>query len=164
MLRRHRPDLYGWKMGFRQLVHDVRGTYSARDIIAEQMWLGSIHPAVVVSEDPGRIAAYSSDLDCVAIFGYTSAFLEEYRLRERSRLLTVNYYSQDQPHTDLSFGPGKHTGWTGMHPIIADFLTADEERLEEQKAAIPDALWARTWSLGRERLRHHPEVWRIGRP
>jgi hypothetical protein len=78
--------------------------------------------------------------------------------------LTVNYYSKGAPDTDLSFGPGKCTDWTGMAPIIADFLTADEERLEEQKAAIPDAHWARTWSLGRERLRDHPGVWRIGRP
>jgi hypothetical protein len=46
MLRRQRPDLYGWKIWVRQLIHDLRGTYSARDIITEQLWLGSIHPAV----------------------------------------------------------------------------------------------------------------------
>jgi hypothetical protein len=164
MLRRHRPDLYGWKMGLRQLVHDIRGTYSSRDLIAEQMWLGSIHPAVVVSVSPDRIAAYSSDLDCVAILGYSAALLEGCGLRERSRLLTVNYYSDGPPDTDIVFGPGKCTSWTGMQPIIADFLTTDQDRLEKQKEEIPDALWTRTWTIGRERLRDYPEVWRPGRP
>lgn len=163
MLRRRRPDLYGWTAGFVQFAHDCLGTSSPRDLIAEQLWLGSLHPAVVVSADPGRIAAYSSDLDCVAVLGYPAALLAECGLREGSRLLTVNYYSQGKPDADLAFGPGKCTDWTGMKPLIADFLTADENRLATQKAEIPDALWERTWTLGRERLRDHPGVHRSGR-
>jgi hypothetical protein len=164
MLRRLRPDLFGFSTWFPQLLHNLRGTYSVRDIIKEHLWLGSVHPAMVLSLEPGRVAAYSSDLDCVAILAYSPDFLEEFGLTERSRLIGVNYYSTGPKEADIEFGPGKCTSWTGMTPIIAEFVTREGARLEKLKEDIPKRLWARTWELGQERIRSHPKVWRSGKP
>lgn len=163
-LRRLRPDLYGLRYWFHQALHNLRGTYSVRDIIKEHLWLGSIHPAMVLSMKPGRIAAFSLELDCVAILGYFPEFLDEFGLSEGGRLLGVNYYSTGPKHPDLEFGPGKCADWTGFQPIIADFVTDDEARLADRKAAVPERLWARTWELGQVRLRKYPDRWRSGEP
>jgi hypothetical protein len=164
MLQRLRPDLYGWRHWLRQVIHNLRSTYSLRDIITEHLWLGSIQPAVVVSMDRGQVAAYSKELDCVAILAYSPEFLDEFNLSDRSRLLAVNYYASGEKHADLDFGPGKCATWTGFHPIIADFVSRDDARLAEQKDAIAEQLWERTWELGRTRIRHHPDIWRSGQP
>lgn len=110
------------------------------------------------------MAAYFRELDCVAILSYSPDFLDEFDLSDRSHLLGVNYYSTGAKHADLEFGPGRCTTWTGFHPIIAAFVTGDRDRLAEQKASVPEYLWDRTWELGRERIRTHPEVWRSGEP
>jgi hypothetical protein len=145
-------------------MHDIRGTLSERDIIKEHLWLGSIQPALVLSRAPGRVAAYSAELDCVAILSYQRAYLDAFGLDEGSRLLGVNYYSTGPKQADLEFGPGKCTTWTGFQPIIADFVTDDEARLAERKRAIPRKLWARTWELGCESIARHPRRRRSGAP
>lgn len=164
MLRRLRPDLYGLRSWLRQLLHDWRGTYSLRDIIKEHLWLGSIQPALVVSHKPGRVAAYSLELDCVALLGYHTEFLDEFGLRRGARLIGVNYYTSGAKQADLDFGPGKCADWSGFTPIIADFVSGDTARLDEQKAAIAEPLWERTWELGRHYLETHPQIWRSGEP
>jgi len=166
LLRRLRPDLFGWRAALAQKIHDLRNTLSERDLIKEQLWLGSIQAALVVSVEPGRVAAYSDELDCVAMLSYRPAFLQDLGLREGARLLTVNYYDTAGKHLDLDYGPGMSAtcGWTGVHPIIADFLTDDTDRLEERKEAVPVEEWERTWELGCDKLQYQPGAWRSGRP
>jgi hypothetical protein len=166
MLRRQRPDLYGLSGAVRQKLLDLLNRLSARDRIKEQMWLGSIQAALVVSTDPGRVAAYSKELDCVAVLAYSSRWLHDLDLQEGSRLLTVNYHDRAGKHADLDFGPRKRVPcrWTGFHPIIADFLTEDHVRLAERKKALPEADWQRTEELGYDRLQYAPGAWRSGRP
>jgi hypothetical protein len=166
MLRRERPDLYGLGGAIIQKLLDLLNRLSARDRIKEQLWLGSIGAALVVSTNPGRVAAYSRELDCVAMLGYSSSRSHDLGLQEGSRLLTVNYHDRTGKHADLDFGPRKSATctWTGFHPIIADFLTEDHVRLAERKKALPEPDWQRTEELGYDKLQYAPGAWRAGRP
>ena len=164
MLRRLRPDLYGSFYSVVQTGFNLLGMYSLRDRIREHLWLGSIQPAVVVSADPGRVAAYSIELDCVALLGYEPDFLAEFEAREGTRLLAVAYYRAGPKDADLKFGPGNTSTWTSFSPIIADFVSDDAERLAERKAAMPEALWERTRELGVHKLDARRTVVRGGEP
>ena len=160
LLRRLRPDWYGLRARLAQWRHDRRGTFSARDYVVEHLWLGSIQAAVVVSADPGRVAAYSDLLDCVAMLDVPGWLTFLHGLAVGDRLLTVNYYSYGPPHDDLDFGVGRSSDRTGFGPLIADFLTEDRARLAERKAALPERFWRRTEELGRAYLRTRPNDWR----
>jgi len=163
-LRAMLPDLYGISGALSHWFHALTRRFSRRDIVREHLWLGSIHPALVMSTDPLRVAAYSSDLDCVALLEFDPELAAEFRLKRQSRLINLNYYSTGPKHADIVFGPGKCTDWNGMLPMIANFLTEDRRRLAEQTAAIDDALWRRTWELGKEYVERYPHAWRDGRP
>ena len=162
-LRRLWPSYYGFRAWCRQIIANRRNDMTWRDVIVEQLWLGSIQAAVVVSMKPGRVAAYSDMLDCVAMLGYTTEFLQDFGLREGSKLLTVNYYDEE-PHKDIEFGPGKNSSWKGFLPVIADFLTKDFDRLEERKSALPERYWLRVKELGYDYQSRRPDMWRSGRP
>jgi hypothetical protein len=163
-LERMRPDLYGWRGWFAQRWYGLGSGFSLRDYIREHLWLGSLQAAVVVSIDPGRVAAYSDMLDCVAILGYNPLFLQEFGLQEGDRLLSVNFYSTGAKDADIVYGPGKCSTWTGFDPLIADFLTDDRERLADRKASLDPKFWNRTWELAREHMKSRPNVWRSGKP
>jgi hypothetical protein len=164
MLRRLRPDCYGLGAWLFQKFTDVTRTLSFRDLIKEHLWLGSIQAALVMSLQPGRVAAYSDMLDCVALLDYPPRFLEDFQLRRGDRLLTVNMYHQSGPQRDLVYGPGKCSDWTGFQPIIADFVSDDEARLEERKTALPEENWQRAWGLGVDYVRRWPDRCRSGEP
>ena len=164
MLRRQRPDLGTWLYKAHQFANDWTGIQTDLDLIREHLWLGSLQPAVVASVDPGRVAAYSIELDCVVMLEYAADFLEAFGLVPGSRLLAVGMYSKGQQPADIVFGSGKTGGWTNYYPQIADFLSDDAERLAERKAATPAWLWQRTEELAYERLRSHPEIARSGKP
>lgn len=163
-LRAMCPHLFGISGTLSHWFHQITGRFSPRDIVREHLWLGSIHPALVMSTDPLRIAAYSSDLDCVTILAFDADLVQEFALKRQSRLLSLNYYATGPKHADLVFGPGKCTDWTGMHPVIANFLTDDRKRLAEQTAAIDPTLWRRAWELGQEYVAEAPDLFREGIP
>jgi hypothetical protein len=61
--------------------------------IKEQLIAGDSNPAVVVSVDPLRVAAYSPDLDSVAMLAFPNNFVDIYNLEIGTKLITVNTYS-----------------------------------------------------------------------
>lgn len=161
-LRRLRPDLYG-------LGHRLRAAvgldFPWRVFLREHLRNGDSRAAVVVSTRPLLVAAYTDELDCVALLEFPEAFVAEYGLRDGSRLLTVNTYKRNnEDDADLIPGPNAGQSWTGFQPIIAEFVSDDRHRIEQRKAEIGEDEWKRAYAMGKTYLKRRPGVWRDGRP
>jgi len=155
-MKKLRPDLYGLK-GLSQK--------KVREYLAEHVYYGDSQPAIVISIKPLLIAAYSDELDCVAVLNFPENFALEYDLAQKSKLITVNTYMTAYPYQkDLLLGPSNMENWFGFHPIIADFVSEDHENIQKRKHAISDEHWDYVHRLGVEYLTRKPNVWRDGRP
>jgi hypothetical protein len=135
-----------------------------RRYLIEHMLYGDSRAAVVVALDPILVAAYTDELDCVALlrFADTAAVAP---LKVGARLLTVNTYGVGTDHSaDLVPGPQRTQRWQRFHPIIADFICADMAPVDVRKMAIADAEWERTLLLGLEYLAARPGMSRNGSP
>lgn len=164
-LRRLRADLYGFQGLLLSLQERFANAHSIKIHLAEHLMHGDSRAAVVMQTDPLLVAAYTDELDCVAILRFPAAMVEEFRLREGDRLLTVNTYGHlDAVAADLTAGPGDFCRLQNFHPIIADFVSDDAGRIDERKREIAEAEWGRVASLGREYLSVRPGVMRDGRP
>ena len=151
------PELYGWSA--RKAQHK-----RLRQIIVEHMSVGDSRAAVVVSEDPLLVAAYTDELDCVAILRFVPGPSTP-ELSVGSRLLTVNTYkSGARFDSDLFPGPLRVETWTGFYPIIADFICANQVVVDRRKVEIDEQEWERTFRFGMEYLNAHPETSRDGSP
>jgi hypothetical protein len=111
------------------------------------------------------VAAYSEDLDCVAILRFPDRFVAKYGLQIGSKLISINTYVRARNYqTDLVPGPNRDTLWTGVHPVIADFVSDDEGKIERRKRSISRTLWEYVYGLGIDYIHSYPGVWRDGRP
>ena len=164
-LRVLRPDLYGIGGIWKSVLAFLRVDWPERTYVQEQLQCGDSRAAVVVSITPLLIAAYTDELDCVAILHFSDEFVYEYRLSIGTRLVTVNCYGASQEYdSDLILGPKSRQKWTGFHPLIADFLTDDIDRVIARKKGISEDEWQRAESMGTECIKLHPGVARDGRP
>jgi len=156
-LKRLCPDLFGagrLKTEHRQY----------REYLARHMALGDSRAAVVVALDPILVAAYTSELDCVAVLAFPSQVVDQ-PLVVGTRLLTVNtYHRGDFDQLDIDPGPRRADRWVGFHPVIADFICANPDVVEHRKREIDDAEWQRTLDLGIAYLAQHPGKYRNGAP
>jgi hypothetical protein len=164
-LRVLRPDLYGLR-GLHHRLRELTGlTWPQRTYLAKHLQNGDSRAALVVSTNPLRVAAYTDELDCVAILMFPDEFVKEYALRDGSRLLTINTYNRGREYDhDLVLGPAHKGNWTGFHPIIAEFVSDDLERINNRKKAIADDEWQRAYRMGKAYLREWPANARDGRP
>ena len=131
------------------------------------LFYGDSRAAVVVSTSPLLVAAYTDEIDCIALLRFDDSLVSEYELRIGSRLITVNrYYDIEDSGYESDLVPGAAT--TGRYgnfmPLIADFLTHDVERLAERKAEINEGEWVRTETLGQSYLAENFAHPRDGRP
>jgi hypothetical protein len=132
--------------------------------VAKQLKTGDSRAAMVVSVSPLMVAAYMDEMDCVVLLKFPDALVTQYGLKERARLLTVNFYDRDPGMAcDLCPGPKNTKRWTNFGPLIADFLTDDQQRLTMRKKQISDSEWQRTWTMGQEYLKRHSNQIRDGR-
>ena len=120
------------------------------------------------SASPLLIAAYTDELDCVAVFLFPDEFRATYGLARGSRLLTVNTYEQGGGRTmrDLILGPNWIERWVGFpRPIVAEFVSDDLSRIEARKAQNRSGGMVACRLLGRQAyLRAKPGFARDGRP
>ena len=131
------------------------------------LFYGDSRAAVVVSTEPLLIAAYTDEIDCVALVRFDDSLVSEYGLEIGSRLITVNFYYdiENVPYeSDLVPGPAATGRYGNFTPLIADFLTDDVERLDNLKAEISEDEWLRTESLGQKYLAENIAHPRDGRP
>jgi hypothetical protein len=151
------PELFGWSGRTPQHKR-------LREEIVEHMWCGDTRAAVVVSDNPILVAAFTDELDCVAILRFEPGPSRP-ELVVGSRLLTVNTYKRGAGvDADLFPGPRRLDQWVGFYPIIADFICANQPEVDRRKAAIEEREWERTLQFGLAYLRDHPGVSRDGVP
>ena len=122
-LRELRPDLYGLPGAVQSVLGMLRLTVPQKGIIEEALLHGDSRAAVVVSLSPLMVAAYTDELDCVALLRFPDALVQRYGLREGTRLLTVNLYGEDVESSisrspDSAGGCGRRGGrrWAGGLP------------------------------------------------
>jgi hypothetical protein len=126
---------------------------------------GDSRAAIVLSSAPLLVAAYTDELDCIALLRFPDELAQEYGLQPRARLLTVNRYALGESLApDLENGPLSFKRFVNYHPIVADFVSDDIDGLRERKRAIREDEWTRTWILGQRYLEKHGPAARDGRP
>ena len=143
---------------------DVLDLINAK-VLKQHLASGDSRAAVVVSTAPLLVAAYSDDLDCVAMLRFPRDFARRHQLSVGSKLLSINtYYRGFTRQADLTFGPNQTADWTGLFPVIAEFLSDDDRRIEDHKQEIDETEWQRCRELGEAYLFERPRVARNGRP
>ena len=166
-LRHLRPDFFGLQGYFLRVGARYMDEPIERDRIERNLRGGDSRAAVVISTSPLLIAAYTDELDCVAMLRFKDSLnlVDQFGLTVGSQLLSVNYYSRS-PAADQDLFPGPlDTGsWTGFEPIIADFLTTDLDQLANRKQTIPVGEWERAEEMGKEYVEKWPGLARDGRP
>jgi hypothetical protein len=163
--RRFEPGLYEPRGVFRLLgrLSPWQRFYQAR--LVEHLLHGDSRAAVVMSVSPLLVAAYTDELDCIAMLGFPAELVQEYGLQVGSRLLTVNLYvSGREPVADLDPGPASYGRYKNFGPAIAEFLSDDREQIEARKRKISEQEWAHTVELGRAYLARYGPKARDGRP
>lgn len=132
--------------------------------IADHLSHGDSRAAVVVSVAPLLVAAYTDEIDCVAMLRFPDNWASEYKLRVRDRLVAVNRYTLGGPLVpDLEHGRLSYNRFSNFLPLIADFLTDDHDRLRQRKMKIGEDEWIRTWVLAMQYREKHGLEARDGR-
>ncbi|WP_372721643.1 hypothetical protein [Novipirellula sp.] len=159
-----RPDLGGfggawdWWLGFSEWGR------SSVIYIEEHLRFGDSRAAVVIEADPIYVAAYTDELDCVAMLKFEPSEISLSELKVGQKLVTINTYDFTPGlGSDLHPGPGATGRFVNFHPLIADFLTDDGEPLCERKQTIGKDEWRRAFELGKEYRRLYPSMFRPGR-
>jgi hypothetical protein len=134
-------------------------------MLDEHLRLGDSRAACVMSIEPLLVAAFTDELDCIALLCFPGEVVAEHRLKVGSRLLTVNSYTRgSQVAADLLAGPRNLRRWVNFYPVIADFLSDDTERIALRKAHITAEEWKRCAQMGRAYLDTFVGLWRNGSP
>lgn len=158
-LRRLSPSLFG-------LSGLLPANVARRTSLTRHVRIGDTRAAVVVAVEPLVVAAYSDDFDAVVLLRFDPG-PTDLDLQVGTRLLTVNTFGNDGPVApDIARGPLASTGWSHVHPVIADFVCPRSEldRVERRKQAIREDEWQRTAFLGRQYLATRPGQLRDGAP
>ncbi len=135
-------------------------------LITDQLQHGDSRAAVVVNAQQAIVAAYTDELDCVALLKFDPNIAQTRGWKIGTRLLTVNIYvlREKGVASDLTLGP-KDTGSHGnFRALIADLLTDDLERVEYRKSQISESEWSRALEMGRQALAKPDLKPRDGRP
>jgi hypothetical protein len=172
-LKALQPELYAprsWRKFLREEGYHLSSPNEDADhwkeYVAENLRRGDCDAAVVVSDNPFRVAAYARELDCVALLSFSGQLASKYNLPVGSRLLAVNIYLEWNfflPE-DLHPGPGQTGKYRNFAPLIAEFLTDDAELIRQKKSEIADAEWRHAEALGGEYLKQEGGKARDGRP
>ena len=135
-------------------------------LLAEHLRLGDSRAAMVMPTS-GKlvIAAYTDELDCVALLAFPDRVAHQYKLNPGDRLLTVNTYSRGSNVVpDLEHGEYSHRRYNNFFPLIAEFLSEDSLSIEHRKAQISEDEWVATYVKGEEKLNREGQFLRNGNP
>ena len=151
------PGLYGFWGAL------LKGSELAR--LKEHVQLGDSRAAMVMWLDPLLVAAYTDELDCVAMLKFPQSLVAQYGLKVGMPLLTVNVYPTGRNQAgDLTPGPQNFGRYPNMWPIIAEFVSSDYPRIEARKQGIAREEWERCWAMGSAYLQQRPGLFRDGTP
>ena len=164
-MRQFHPEMYaaGGFLGFLRRLSPLQKFWKIR--AEEHLMHGDSRAALVVAVKPLIVAAYTDELDCVALLQFPDSLVQQYKLQLGTRLLTVNLYSRGGALTgDLENGPASHHRFCNFSPFIAEFLSDDTDRIERRKRGIGEAEWSRTLELAKAYPKKFGKRFRDGRP
>ena len=97
------------------------------DVLDEYVKLGDNRAAIVLQTYNRLIvAAYTDELDCIALLEFPIHFVKENNLEVGDRLLAINTYSKGKTITsDPDNGPESNELYNNFHTLISDFLSYD---------------------------------------
>lgn len=131
--------------------------------VTRALCYGDTQPAVVVSVEPLLIAAYSDEMDAVAMLLFPSDFAERYGLRPGSRLTTSNiYFGGTRCAADLFPGANFSHQFSDFMPIVQLFLGKKDEKIKKKVELFPESRWQRVEQLASEYREAHPDLSRDG--
>lgn len=136
------------------------------EMFDEHLKLGDKRAAIVLQTyNRLIIAAYTDELDCIALLEFPVNLIQENNLEVGDRLLTVNTYSEGKTiASDLENGPESHKRYNNFHPLIADFLSDDDQAINEKKSQISEDEWKRALEMGHSKLMIKGVIPRNGSP
>lgn len=150
MLRTLHPEFFGLAGCFGWAMQKALLRPSVLAVLARHLSIGDTRAAVVIKLTPLLIAAYTDELDAVAVMRAHPLCDPLVPKQIGARLLTVNTYWQDgDSHSDILDGPRSTQVWRTFHPIIPQFVSRDAERMRMLAGAIDEDEWERTEQLGR---------------
>lgn len=138
----------------------------APDRLDEHLKTGDSQAAVVLQNYNRLIvAAYTDQLDCVALLEFPIQLVKEQGLEVGDRLLTINTYMKGKKMaTDLNNGVSSFARYVNFYPLIADFLSEDSQAIEYEKSLINEHEWDRASDLGHQKLMVKGVIPRDGSP
>src|SRR5262249_24264784 len=154
-LRELRPELFGFWTVFDRLFVWLGRQDDERRFLTEFLKNGDSRAAVVVSVARLLVAAYSDELDAIAMLRFPDELAQRYRLAVGTRLLAVNCYLPVgiMAGNDLYPGPRNTGNWANMIPTIAEFISDDFARIEQLKRRISEDEWKRAHAMGVQYMR-----------
>lgn len=129
---------------------------------------GDSRAALVVAREAERVivAAYTDELDTVALLAFGARLPQVRERRPGDRLLAVNTYVPRSRGLapDLAAGSNDTGRYGNFHPLIADFLTDDLALVEARKREINEGEWRQCEVAGAEAMARLNGRFRDGRP
>ncbi len=138
--------------------------------IRKRLLDGCAHAAVVINTKPLLVAAFSPELDSVAMLHFPDVLVVRYNLTRGSQLLSVNTYIMNTKQThgkvksDFILSQSRNLNYFNFRAYVADFLTDDLGRLKKRKQEIPSDEWARAEALGKAYFARNGNYARDGDP
>lgn len=140
-------------MGFLEKLMSALTSIPASKLAAHLQSGGSRAALVLHVQPEVLVAAYSEELDCVAILRFPQFVRRFYPLESGTRLLTVNTYGEGSTRArDLHKGPQQLRRYTNFYPLIAEFLSNDIAGIEARKKMIGEPEWERTTTSARQTM------------
>lgn len=125
--------------------------------VTRALCYGDTQPAVVVSVEPLLIAAYSDEMDAVAMLLFPSDFAERYGLRPGSRLTTSNiYFRGTKCAADLFPGANFSHQFSDFMPIVQLFLGKKDEKIKKKSSCSRRATGRESSSWQASTAKHTP--------
>ena len=166
MLREVHPEWFGFSGALMRVARSVTRGTSPPAILRRHLRIGDARAAVVVSCKPHLLAAYTDELDAVAVLRVPDVCRDLVPSDIGARAISVNTYWEDgDPLPDIRLGPRSTGLWVSFHPVIASFISQDLDRIDELRSRIAPWEWDRAALLGSQWLIEFGEARaRDGRP
>ena len=125
---------------------------------------GDTQPALVVSANPLRIAAYSDELDAVVMLRFPEELARQYDLSEGTRLTTSNVYFYEYGRYGKDYFPGEECThqYADFMPVVQLFLGKNDEYIRSKTNLFDTEKWQKVARLAEEYLTEHPGMERDG--
>ena len=163
LLQNVEPELRGKRLRRWQEQDHKEGTSRVTgtlESLARHLARGDARAAYVIKTTPDvLVAAYTDELDCIAMLRFPQTVADVYRLEIGTRLIACHFYQKTDYGVALDLVPGADASerWHNFHPLIGSFLSADDDRLRQLEREIREEEWSRTRELAADWLERFDE-------